>query len=260
MKILDKPATLELLRSRFLPRGHGTGSGLTFRVAENLEDVRAAWSLVHDSYHRIGLIRKNEFGIHTVPAAVQPGTMVAIGTLEEQVCATISAYVDGAPGLSLDEVYPEELEALRAEGRVLMEAGLLADRRRELTRTLGSILELMKHVFYHAIYSGATDLVIGVHPHHVPFYERLFPFHVFTRESTCPSVGGAPVVGLRGDLAEALLMERPPRGLKYFFENPMEPGDFENRAILDPNVVAGTRIAQFLRQRYRRGVDRHPAG
>lgn len=252
MAVLDhRPSVLEVLQRRATDRGASARTGLDFRPARTIDEVLSAWRLVHDAYVRSGLIEPNPHGVHLTPRAIHPETIVGVGMLEETVSATISGYVDvdAGPGLPLDEVYPELLGRLREEGRVLMEVGLLADRRADLGRSLDATLALMKQAFFHGIHRGATDLVIGVHPHHVRFYERLFAFEVFGEESTCPMVNDAPVVGLRLDLAPKLMLEPLPRGLRYFVDCPVEREEFAGRFVPTPEAIRGTPIEAFLADR-----------
>lgn len=252
MTVLDRASVAELVKKRSLGRRVPSRSGLAFHLAGEIETVIEAWRLVYRAYLRAGLIGENPYGIHLVPRAVHPLTGVGVGCLDGNVCATISAYLDRSGGLPLDAVYPAELDRLREEGRTLVEVGLLADRRGDLSRSLDATLDLMKYGFFHGLHQGGTDLVIGVHPHHARFYQRIFAFEPFGAESTCPSVNHAPVVGLRLDLASTLMLEPLPKGLRYFVESPLGMESFEGRLELTPDRVRGTVIEEFLADRCRK--------
>jgi N-acyl amino acid synthase FeeM len=222
------------------------GSGLDFRVATSLDEVIAAWKLVYRAYLRAGLIPPNAQEIHTNPGVIQQGTAVVVGMLGGEVCATISAYLDSPDGLPLDAVYATELAELRAKGHRLVEVGLLADRRAKLSRSLEATLRLMKSAYFWGLLNGMTDIIVGVHPHHSGFYQRIFGFQVVGEESTCPWVNGAPVVPLRLKLEMVERSNTAPRGLRYFMNEPLELSEFDGRFIPDPDAIRGTLIESRL--------------
>lgn len=223
--------------------------GIHYSAATRLDDVVAAWRLVYDTYRASGLVDPNVHGVHFVPQAIRPASVVGLGRVAGAVRATITAYADGPPGLPLDQVYPDELGRFRAEGRLLVEVGLLADRTSDRARGLDTTLSLMRIGFFHAIHIGATDLVIGVHPHHARFYERLFGFDRFGAPSTCPIVNDAPVVGLRLDLADRPMPEPMPKGLRFFRDSPLSSGFFDVRLRLSPAVIRRTVLEDVLNEK-----------
>lgn len=224
-----------------------------YRAAKDLTEVVRAWRSVYGCYLRIGLISENPHGIHLVPQALNPTALVVIGlpdSDDEADVATISAYADFGDGLPLDAVYRTELDRLRRSGRAPYEVGLFADRRGDSNcRTLDTKLALMRWVYYYGFYSGLTDLVIGVHPHHAKFYERIIGLRPFGAETTCPYVNDAPVVGLKLDLKESLTMSPRPKGIRYFLENPLLREEISDRYVLRRSAVAGTVIEAFLEDR-----------
>ena len=222
---------------------------LQFRPVRDLDETMRAWALVYHSYLMAGLIGENPLEIHTVPSAIRPESLVVIGTIRDDIGATITCYPDLPGTLPLDTIYPMEMAALRAEGGVLTEVGLLADRRVALQRSIEAKLDLLRWVFFYGVQSGQTHRVIGVHPHHAKFYERMFGFEAFSTESTCPFVNHAPVIGLQLDLQRALDGDRPPRGIRHFKQDPLGPGDYEGRyRFLAPEAV-GTPVLEFLRRK-----------
>jgi len=56
-------------------------SGLDYRIANDLNDVVAAWHLVYQRYLLAGLIDPNEQEIHATPHAIQEQSLVAIGSI-----------------------------------------------------------------------------------------------------------------------------------------------------------------------------------
>lgn len=225
------------------------GTGLRFAVARKYAEVLEAWQAVYLAYRRAGLIDENPYGIHTVPQAIGPHAAVILGLLGPQIVTTLTAMLDSPLGLPLDCVYRNELDQMRREGRRLCEVGIFADRRAHLARSLASLLELMRYAFFYAVCHDCTDIVIGVHPHHSPFYRRAFAFVPFAPTGRHPTVNDNPVVPLRLDLTEKLKLNPLPRGLAYFMERPLEKKAFEGRFDFAPERIRGTLLEQFLQYR-----------
>ncbi len=224
-------------------------TGLVFRAAATARAVEAAWSLVYERYVESGLIDPNPFGLHTHRHAVGPHSCVVYGPIGGHAVSTMTLMADTPGGLSLDSVYGRELDTLRAEGRMLLEVGLLADRRSALDRTATALFDMMRWAKYYADSVRATDVIVGVHPHHVGFYERCFGFHTFGGTALFPTVKNNPVVPLRLDLAEAFAARPLPRGLRHVRDNPLPLSAFDSRFNFDVAALEGTVIAEVLRAR-----------
>jgi len=220
--------------------------GLTIDVAGSIEEVVTAWRLVYKSYIRAGLIHPNTARIHTVKQAIGLNTAVICGRLGGLTISTLTSYLDGPDGLPLDSTYPDELRALRDQGKVLLELGLFADRREHLHRSVEAMLELMRFGTYFGVHVGATHGIIGVHPRHVAFYTRLLAFDVIGPERTYSVVNERPVVLLQLDWHTKTGLAKPPRGLAHFIRNPVPGEVFERRARMDAESVADTAIERYL--------------
>ena len=225
-------------------------AGLSFQPAATLDQVIEAWTLVYCSYLRTGLIRSNPWRLHTVGQAIQPRSMVVCGRIGGLTVSTLSGYLDQpAPvGLPLDAVYPEELAALRADGRTLMEIGLFADRREHIERSIDALLELMRQVFYFGAAMSATDAVISVRPRHAGFYTRLLGFEQFGPGRPHPLVNGETVVLLHLDGYGKVEQASPPRGLRYFRNNPVSLDSFADRCVLTSGAVRNSVVEEYLRR------------
>ena len=221
-------------------------SGLNYFIASQLDEVIEAWRVVYAAYEHDGLIESNPYSLHTTPQAIGPNTVVVTACIGPVAVGTISAYADGPGGLPLDTVYRDELQSLRAEGRRLVEVGLFADRREHLNRAAEGLFELMRYAFFFALYQPADDIVIGVHPRHAAFYERFLACQKIGAVTTYPIVRDRKVVLLRLNLAEARHLNPLPKGLAYFFENPVSPALFERRFRFNETAVNGSPIDHFL--------------
>lgn len=130
-----------------------------------------------------------------------PNRLTLVAYEGDQAVATITVGVDSPAGMSVDALYPKEVDALRAQGARLCEFTRFAVDRRE--RSL-DLLAMMFHVAY--LFArrrfGGTDLLAEVNPRHVRFYERMLGFEAWGPERNCPRVN-APAILLRLRLSHA---------------------------------------------------------
>jgi hypothetical protein len=132
-------------------------------------------------------------GLPVTKKAAAPGEVTLVASDATDALATISVAFDGATGLAADELYREEVDAMRARGARLCEFTRLAVDPGPQSREL---LAMLFHVAY--MYArrlrDCTDLLIEVHPRHENFYGRMLGFRRAGPQRACPRVGGAPAV------------------------------------------------------------------
>ena len=222
-------------------------TGLEFGVAESVDQVIAAWQLVHNRYVDEGLINSNETRLHTVRQAVSPDTSVIIGTLSDQVVSTLTImHDDDEHGLPLDTVYGNELNTLRRNGRRLLEVGLLADRRVKMSRFISALFQLIRYPYFNAKFSG-RDMLAGVHPHHAGFYERSMGFEPWGPVRQYPRVNNQPVLLLRVNIDQVLKQDKLPKATAIYEANPLPQEVFDHRYRFDPSTLTGSDIESFFR-------------
>ncbi len=221
--------------------------------ATSLEQVESAWRLVYQRYSQMGLIDENPFGIHAAPAAVGQHASVIWGPEGPETGYTMTLFRDNPMGLALDSVYAPYLDEMRANGRRLVEVGMLADRRQSAARGVGALFSMMRWAVHYGLHNDLTDIVIGVHPHHAPFYERCYGFEIFAPPTTYAMVHDKPVVGLRLRLREGFAKDVLPRGLADARDNPVPADAFSQRFEFAPEQLRGSLIANYLKEHY--GVD-----
>lgn len=217
-----------------------------YTCARRLAEVRTAWSIVYERYVEKKLIHNNQFGIHTVPQAVGRNACVIHQTNGEVSGSTLTLMGDSSKGLPLDSVYARELDALRWKDRGLVEVGLLAESCRGARRGARALFDLMRWAVYYTLHIVSTDIIIGVHPHHMRFYTRCFGLKPFAQPTEYPLVNDNPVVPLRLPLREALGATVLPRGLAYIRDNPVAPSVFRQRFRFEPEQLRGSMIERFL--------------
>jgi hypothetical protein len=119
----------------------------------------------------------------------------------EEVMGTITVGFDAPGGLFVDELFRDEVDALRRSGRRVCEFTKLAvDRMVRSRRVLASLF----HVAYICArrLGDFTNLLIEVNPRHVRYYERMLGFAACSDERSNPRVD-APAVLMSLDLAYA---------------------------------------------------------
>lgn len=119
----------------------------------------------------------------------------------ETVVATLTASIDADDGLYVGRLFPDEVDALRREGRKLCDFTKLAVEDAVRSQTvLGAIF----HVAYLYVMElhGCTDVLIEVNPRHVRFYERMLGFTRAADERLDVEVK-APAVLMRLDLGHS---------------------------------------------------------
>lgn len=125
-------------------------------------------------------------------------TLIASGA-NNGIIGTMSIGLDSPMGLLADEMYHEELEALRKEGLKLCEFNKFAvDPKIKSKRLLASLYHIA-YLYPYGIF-GHTDGVTEVNPRHVRFYEKMLGFTRIGPERICPRVH-APGVLLRTNFA-----------------------------------------------------------
>ena len=229
--------------------GGETPQGLTYSVAETIEEVTEAWQLLYRAYLRAGYIKTNPFGIHTVPQAVGPRAVVILGRIRGVTVSTITAMIDGPRGLPLDSVYQHELDALRARGTTLMEVGLFGDRRdivgEQDDRTFTAVFELMRFTFSFGRGEG-VDFVCGIPPRRSRLYGRSFGFQAIGAPTTYSTVEDNPVQLMWADTAQSVANANRHRAIDYFLKNPVPAEEFARRFSFAPEAMAGSDLEQYL--------------
>ncbi len=209
----------------------GGNAELAIRPALSRVELESAYELVYQNYRSRDYIPPNTSGLRLTIFNAFPTTVTFVGVIHGEVIATVSLIPDTPVGLPMDEIYHDEVQALRDSGRRLIEVTMLADRRLSVTRSLAMVLALMKLVFDYATLSlKATDLCITVNPHHDKFYHEYLLFTPLGGLRAYPSVSGNPAIARRLDLVrvEEECQGRPVL-LHRFYEDRTPLSLFEER-------------------------------
>lgn len=128
---------------------------------------------------------------------VMPNRITLNAELNGHIYGTLTVNIDSPAGLVVEEVYPEKVAELRAQGRKVCEFGKFAVEQAVKSKRLLATLFHLLYIYAGRI-NGCSDALIEVNPRHVAFYQRYLDFKVCGSERMCQRVG-APAVLLRLD-------------------------------------------------------------
>jgi hypothetical protein len=193
-----------------IPADHGTMQRHSYSPARaNGEDVlierRDFRIRVADTQGRrskVGLLIERMYswrGYQTTHAKIlshSPNQITLVASKDEHLFGTITVGLDSPySGLQADELYGDELGALRSRSRKLCECTKLAvDRDYSTKEALAALMNLA--IIYAFRITYCDDMLIEVNPRHAGYYKRMLGFVQAGPERTCDRVG-APAVLLR---------------------------------------------------------------
>jgi hypothetical protein len=125
---------------------------------------------------------------------------------KNRTVGTLTVNLDSGDGLYAEQLYADEIRALRGTGATVCEFTRLALDGEDCSKEALACLFHLGFIFAHRIHQ-ASDLLIEVNPRHALFYRRKLGFEQIGTEKLCPRVD-APAVLLHkplGVLAEELL-------------------------------------------------------
>lgn len=157
--------------------------------------IRSADSFVRRS--SASLLLKHRYawrGYHTVslPADQTANRITLTASEGEQVIGTITVGLDGAEGLASEDVFRDQVERLRQEGRRIVEFTKLAIDPLGGTKRVLAALFHVAYIVAHRLRAYDT-LIMEVNPRHVRYYERMLGARVLgetrlNRAVNAPSV------------------------------------------------------------------------
>lgn len=167
--------------------------------AESDQDFLQSFSLLYERYLELDYIKERKsFPFHCNAHSLLPKTKKAILVRSNAVISTVDIVKDTkSGGLPMDEIYNDELNYLRAQGRKLCEVGSLASSHN--VNWQNTFMPLFRVVFWHALNNGMNDICIMVNPKHEAFYRSIMVFESLGEEKFYPCVN-APAIALRMNL------------------------------------------------------------
>ncbi len=176
---------------------------ISFGRALGWDDVHGAFRLLYESYRKRGFIPDSAPRLRYTHFNLRPHSATFIARNPDQVAATVSLIPDSAlAGVPMDELYIEELLALRNQGRKLGEISGLAIDPSFTSASIHVLIGLVRLVHARALELGLTDVVAACHPKHGRLFQRLFFFEEIGAPKMYESLSGAPAVAVRLDLVD----------------------------------------------------------
>jgi hypothetical protein len=212
---------------------------LQAKIASTSQEWREAFQLLAATYRARGY-EAADSELRFTPHNALPDTVTFVAKENDRVLATLSMVPDNTLlGLPMECLFREEIDALRAKGKRLMEVTGLADHKLSLREFTPVFLALMRFVAQYASLNGATSWVIAVNPRHRLFYQRILGFVPFGEPKEYPSVQNHPAEAYYLDVP--LLKRRPEMFRKLF-------GQFMRREALMHWPMSEKLIREFGRQ------------
>ena len=180
------------------------GAGLRFErhplrcfAARSRRDLRNAFQIVYDRYARDGLAEPNRFGLRILPHQLLDTSWVLLAKRAHDSIGTLSLIEDGAMGLPMEQLYPEEIWQLRRRQLRLAELACFALLDQSAAESMGVFRAFLQLACEVGFRRGIDELVICVHPKRARFYERRLGFKEIGPLRYCPWVCDQPAVAMK---------------------------------------------------------------
>ena len=198
-------------------------NGYHVRLADSFEHRSKASLLVEQLYSNRGYETRDVVD----SGSCAPNVITLVASANDRLFGTLSVGVDSRRGLLADQLYRDEIDVYRREGRLVGEFSKLA-----VDPELGSkeVLASLFHLAYIQLAPilGVTDAFIEVNPRHGPFYRRILGFEQIGVTRTCTRVN-APATLLHLDLSHAAAQIRRFGGTRDAHERSLYPYFFSQR-------------------------------
>lgn len=204
-------------------------------IANNMDQRSQAWKLVCDNYKEKGYADSGEefwygqFDVH-------PDTITFLTFKNDEPIATMTMVFDTELGLPADNLFSNEINKMRKNGKHCFEIISLA------CNCIGmkESAEVLMHMFMLANIAAqhkynATDWIITVNPRHVEYYKKIMFFETVGKPKRYGKVNGAVAVLLTMDNTNCRERFKQKYGVKDF------------STFLDDKIVEH-RIYRFIRR------------
>lgn len=202
-QVLQAVSEENLTPASWIVRSAEGATDFQIRVAADRAMREKAYALAYRVYRRCGYVNEDATGLCVSAYDAYAGTFTLLAEDPNgKEAGTISLVFDSNLGLPCNEIYREEVDALRAQGLSLVEFTRLAiDDDAPNARGLLFHLFALSYAFARCG-GGCTDMLIEVNPRHVPYYKKILRFEQVGPERACPRVKGAPAVLMRMDFSK----------------------------------------------------------
>jgi len=215
------------------------------RIAENLEELLAAYRLVYRRYAERGLVRREPGGIlySSEFGEGDSRTLVAVNA-DGELNAT-ATFVEGAADFSPEAIIPWRMLAEPDLNRRLAGVTCLAAASSAKGPSPVAFFALARYLFQYAKYRGFEGLVISIHPRQLRFYGRICPIVPLGPAYRQAKLGNALAVACRIDLDSESLSRIAP-GVLSWFASPISPLELSRPGI---SAVDNAFLNQYARRK-----------
>lgn len=233
---------------------------LTVKIAETREELESAYSLLHDCYVGMRLMKPHPAGLRCSLYSALPYTTTIIAKRGDKIVGTVSLIKDSEVGVPSDKEYQDENDLHRAQGHRLVEVSALAVSPEVRNQGHTVSLHLMKYLYQYATrYMDCDMLCATIHPRAWDFYAALLGFKRNGKVVNYGFVQGALAIHITLDLewTENVWMPQAyrdvpaERDLLRFMTREPSPFVFPDRSassVLDP-VLTPENLEYFFAER-----------
>ena len=219
----------------------GISRAIDVKIASTQSEWEQAFQLAASSYQARGYETPGANRLRFTPYHALPDTLTLVAKHEDRVVATFSVVMDNTLlGLPMEDVYPDEIAALRHQGRRLAETTTLADAGLSIREFIQVFLSLIKLAMQHHRSHGGDTPVIVVNPRHRQFYTKMLGFVPMGCLRTYAAVQDHPAEAFWVDYD--LLKVNAPKMYEEIFET-----DLPREAMFAPKIPRHL-IRQFSEQ------------
>lgn len=210
----------------------GVSRPIRVKIASEPAEWEEALALVTQTYRSRGYEAPDATGLRFTPFHALPDTTTVVAKHDNRVAATLSLVFDNVLlGLPMESIYKDEIDALRHNGRHIVEVTSLADSGLGLREFVPVFVTMMRLMSQYSLAQAGTSLavVISVNPRHSNFYRRVLGFVPLGERRAYPKVQNHPAEAYVLDLH--LLRTNSPDMYQQIFGEPLPP------AVLGPSSM-----------------------
>jgi hypothetical protein len=209
-------------------------------MASEQAEWEQAYQMLATNYQSRGYEPPTGKLVRFTPFHALPDTVTFVAKHGDRVLATLSVVVDNTLlGLPIESIYPEEIAALRRQGRRLTEGTSLADRDLGLREFVQVFVTLLRMAMQYARHVGSDTWLITVNPRHKNFYSKAMGFVPLGPCRACPTVQDHPAEAYM--LTDELMRTNAPKMHQQIF------GENLPRAALTPRAMPPDLVDHFAR-------------
>jgi len=231
---------------RSLPLATDASSASRVRIAASREDFEAAYRLVYRCYLERGYIAPLPNAIFYRLSYGVPTSRTVIGeSANGKLIGTLTVVGDSRLGLPMESLFHREIDEIRARRRRISEVSGLCVEPARRSVSLATFFDLTRFLVQYAGWQAIDDLLISIHPAHLPFYRRQFQFTCFGSCRRYEALQGQPAIACRLDLRR-IRETTDPAVYDAYFARAIDSREFRVPAISPPDHAYLCRLAGWL--------------